>query len=587
MARLSAEQALFRLKENGTFDALRQELQHAFSNSTRGQEFVSKVRDMLQWTSDERGYTRTSDKTQYLERRLLEQLEQHGTLERLGTDARTFWLTAERHPRLQAKIKQAFAQPEPFSPIPSTVVSRPLEIDPPRIPSQGAGQPPRSHSFYRRGDAVAAFVATCDPLCHDASYICLLAEIAACDAQRNAYTVRDADADGARQSMWVTHWDQLMTLKRPYEYTYRVGDQVYALYRDDSVAHTQVTTEFFPARIACVGPISLAVRYDSGELAHVYYDEVFAAGRVGFLRRKSEERRRAEGPAGGMVEVQTKLVPSFTGFWPREQSPALGKHGRKVRYRQMPPMLMPAEPLLRPLAAKDPEPTQSSDMDLASSPDPEPEHEHETELKLEHKAELRLEHKVQPKLEPEPASTISAAAHPYPYPYLYLYLYLYLSLYLFLPLYMYLSLFLPLYMYLSLFLPLYMYLSLSLSLYLYLYLPRPSNQGEIDAGGNGEEEEGEYKLTPAQPVLPPPTPPLAPTAPHSRHPVSARNHYRPPQRSPSRSRYRASSYWDRGASPRRQLQQQRPDEGGETQGIKVEVEVEVAVQEQTPTASVV
>ncbi|KAJ1933070.1 hypothetical protein GGF37_006847, partial [Kickxella alabastrina] len=330
MARLSAEQALYRLKENGTFDALRQELQHAFSNSTRGQEFVSKARDMLQWTSDERGYTRTSDKTQYLERRLLEQLEQHGTLERLGTDARTFWLTAERHPRLQAKIKQAFAQPEPSLPMPPTVVSRPLEIDPPRIPSQGAGQPPRSHSFYRRGDAVAAFVATCDPLCHDASYICLLAEIAACDAQRNAYTVRDADADGAWQSMWVTHWDQLMTLKRPYEYTYRVGDQVYALYRDDSAAHTQVTTEFFPARVACVGPISLAVRYDSGELAHVYYDEVFAAGRVGFLRRKSEERRRAEGPAGGMVEVQAKLVPSFTGFWPREQSPALGKHGRKV-----------------------------------------------------------------------------------------------------------------------------------------------------------------------------------------------------------------------------------------------------------------
>ncbi|KAJ2860633.1 hypothetical protein FB639_005608 [Coemansia asiatica] len=192
-----------------------------------------------------------------------------------------------------------------------------------------------------------------------------MAEIIACDSEHNAYTISDMDAQEGIQGTWVAHWDQLIAIKKSYEYVYKVGEQVYALYRDDSSTHTQVTTEFFPGRVEHVGPVSLAIRFDTGELGHVYYDEAFAAGRIGFLRRYSEERRKADAH-DAMVEFQGKTIPSFTGFWPQVARPGLGKHGRKVRYRQMPPLLAPCEP--PPIKASSAESlSPSSDMDIAGS----------------------------------------------------------------------------------------------------------------------------------------------------------------------------------------------------------------------------
>ncbi|KAJ1880312.1 hypothetical protein LPJ57_002319, partial [Coemansia sp. RSA 486] len=99
-------------------------------------------------------------------------------------------------------------------------------------------------------------------------------------------------------------------------------------------------------------------------LGHVYYDEAFAAGRIGFLRRYSEERRRTDAH-DAMVEFQGKIIPSFTGFWPSVARPALGKHDRKVRYRQMPPLLCASEPPVKAGSARQSSP--SSDMDIAGS----------------------------------------------------------------------------------------------------------------------------------------------------------------------------------------------------------------------------
>ncbi|KAJ1808069.1 hypothetical protein LPJ56_006152, partial [Coemansia sp. RSA 2599] len=361
---VSAEQVLHALKKNGAYDAMRQELQTTFTNSERGGDFEAKIREIMKSVSEERVYLRSADKRQLLERRIAEQLGQTGLLERMDTEARNFWLVAERQKALKQRLTQAIGEAAQSAEQVEDAVSRPLEIDPPRIPPQGSSYPPRTHSFYRRGDTVAAFVALSDPLCNESQYMCILAEIIACDSERNAYTISDMDAHEGIQGTWVAHWDQLIAIKRPYEYVYKVGEQVYALYRDDSSTHTQVTTEFFPGRVEHVGPVSLAIRFDTGELGHVYYDEAFAAGRIGFLRRFSEERRRNDG-SDAMVEFQGKTIPSFTGFWPDVARPALGKHGRKVRYRQMPPLLVACEP---PTQAGSVEPlSPSSDMDIAGS----------------------------------------------------------------------------------------------------------------------------------------------------------------------------------------------------------------------------
>ncbi|KAJ2598564.1 hypothetical protein GGF39_002601 [Coemansia sp. RSA 1721] len=365
MARVSAEQVLNSLKKNGTYDAMRQELQSAFVGSERGRDFEAKIKEIMRNVSEGRVYFRSTDKKQLLESRIAEQLAQTGLLERMGTDARNFWLVAERQITLKQRIAQAIGEATQSSEHVEDVATRPLEIDPPRIPSQGSNQPPRTHSFYRRGDSVAAFVALSDPLCTgETQYMCIMAEIIACDSERNAYTISDLDAREGIQGTWVAHWDQLITIKRPYEYVYKLGEQVYALYRDDSSTHTQVTTEFFPGRVEHIGPVSLAIRFDTGELGHVYYDEAFAAGRIGFLRRYSEERRRTDAH-DAMVEFQGKIIPSFTGFWPSVARPALGKHDRKVRYRQMPPLLCASEPPVKAGSARQSSP--SSDMDIAGS----------------------------------------------------------------------------------------------------------------------------------------------------------------------------------------------------------------------------
>ncbi|KAJ2802305.1 hypothetical protein H4S07_004724, partial [Coemansia furcata] len=335
MAQVSAEQVLAELKKNGTFDMMRQEMLSSFLGSSCSTEFDALVRSVL-----ERVYpdvTRGPDMNQELEKRLVRNLERQGALEQLEKDARNFWLTGDRSETTSKNIERAVGDLHGDE---AECLST-LAVDPPRM---SGGQGSRSHNYYRRGDGVVAFISLGDTLCErDAPYICVAAEVTACDAVKNMYTVRDPDA-GAR-STWVVYWDQLLAIKRPYECKYHVGDQVYALYRDDRGADTAVSTEFFPGHVLSVGQLSLAVRFDSGALAHVYYDEVFAAGRVGFLRNRSAERRRRR-EEGAMVENGLgRLVPSFTGFWPEEAAPELGKHERKVRYRQMPPILVAHEPL--------------------------------------------------------------------------------------------------------------------------------------------------------------------------------------------------------------------------------------------------
>ncbi|KAJ1860552.1 hypothetical protein LPJ73_001330 [Coemansia sp. RSA 2703] len=373
MGRVSAEQLLQHLKSNGTYDAMRQEMQSLFTQGVRGKEFSQQALEILQSAASERGYSRlpASERPQYLSQRLLARLEAQGLLERLDTEARNFWLQPPRLAHMRRKISQAAKEAHGAEHPIARSSSRALEIDPPRITSSG-----RTHNYYRRGETVAAFVALGDPLCTHASYVCLAAEILACDAARNAYTILDPDAATEGQDTWAVHWDQIIVNKRAHEYAYREGEQVYAMYRDDSAqgeAAMRVTTEYYPGKVARVGAVSVAVRFDSGELAHVYYDEVFAAGKIGFLRKCSEQRRRKESAPG--VDNAGRQIPSFTGFWPDVESPRLGKHGRRVRYRQPPPMLMPYEP--RVVSGNEVPPSHAesaqslsavSDMDTASTP---------------------------------------------------------------------------------------------------------------------------------------------------------------------------------------------------------------------------
>ncbi|KAJ1720299.1 hypothetical protein LPJ53_005050 [Coemansia erecta] len=352
MGRVSASQVLHRLKRNGTYDAMRQEMQTTFAAGPRGQEFAEQALEILQSATADRAYQRLppSERSDYLGQRLQSRLAALGFFERLDTEARNFWLSAARQAQMHRRIVQAAREAAGMEQArrESSTGCRALEVDPPRISSNG-----RTHNFYRRGETVAAFVALGDPLCTHAPYICLAAEILACDAQRNAYTIVDPDAAASGgQATWAVHWDQIIVNKRAHEYAYREGEQVYAMYREDAAAAgggeagMRVTTEYFPARVERVGAVSVAVRFDAGGLAHVYYDELFAAGKIGFLRRCSEMRRRREGMGSESATVESlgRQVPSFTGFWPDQACPALGKHGRRVRYRQPPPMLVAYEP---------------------------------------------------------------------------------------------------------------------------------------------------------------------------------------------------------------------------------------------------
>ncbi|KAJ2521022.1 hypothetical protein H4217_001664 [Coemansia sp. RSA 1939] len=393
MIRLSPEQILAELKQNGTYDAMRHEMLKAFKESEHGRELEKHVASLVErFTDDGDSMPRSRKAEEDLERRVYGYLERHGRLEKLEKDARNYWLKRDKKDSVKRSISTAIdnvCKPD-YKPsqLQSRVVSRELELDPPRIPGHGSGtSSSRSHNYYRRGDAAAAFVPICDPLLASSpGYTCISVEVASCDAPKNMYMVNDPDAanQGPLQDTWAVYWDQLIALKRPYDQKYRDGDQVYALYRMDLDTDTAVSTEFFPGRVERVSHMSLAIRFDTGELAHVYYDEVFAAGRVGFLRQQSEERKR-RGASDAMVRVQGRVIPSFTGFWPDIAQPGLGKYDRKTRYRQMPPLLVDTQaadkyymqhqlPNTRkesPRAAE--ESDRNSDMDIeSSSASPEP-----------------------------------------------------------------------------------------------------------------------------------------------------------------------------------------------------------------------
>ncbi|KAJ2892929.1 hypothetical protein IWW38_003037, partial [Coemansia aciculifera] len=311
MAQVSAEQVLAKLKQNGTYDAMRQEMLASFLGSARCTSFDDKVKEQLERAYPDVSTMRGPELTKVLERRLARSLEKEGVLEQLERDARNFWLAGERSLATKQQISSAI---DGFRGGVGQTAELPsmLDVDPPRL----AGSGPRTHNYYRRGDPVVAFVSLGDTLCEShPHYVCVAAEVAACDARSNMYTVRDPDAPEAEaaQNTWVVYWDQLLAIKRPYECQYHVGDQVYALYREDGGGDTSVSTEFFPGRVECVGQLSLAVKFDSGALGHVYYDEVFAAGRVGFLRARSAERRKADCADAFVETPQGKVVPSFTG----------------------------------------------------------------------------------------------------------------------------------------------------------------------------------------------------------------------------------------------------------------------------------
>ncbi|KAJ2807767.1 hypothetical protein H4R20_001145 [Coemansia guatemalensis] len=347
---LTAEQVLEKTQQNGTFDKMRKEVFDSFVASERGKAFEKTINGLLQTISEDPEMRWSKDKAKFLEKQLLEHFGRNRDMERIERDARNFWLVPERRDRLKTCISQAIDELRDSSALNEhkkqhrQVATRSLELDPPRLPPRGTRGAGRSHNFYRRGDSVAAFLSTTDVLSHTPPYICLLVDITACDAPRGMYTVEDLDKTGADlQHTWVVYWDQILAIKRPYEQVYRPGDQVYALFRDDYGTDAAVSTEFFPGRIEQVSQMVLAIRFDTGEICHVYYDEVFAAGRVGFMRQMSEERRK-QNTADAMVEVNGRFLPSFTGFWPETAQPALGKHGHKVRYRQPPHILVEHRP---------------------------------------------------------------------------------------------------------------------------------------------------------------------------------------------------------------------------------------------------
>ncbi|KAJ2024751.1 hypothetical protein GGI06_000868, partial [Coemansia sp. S85] len=199
-------QVLAKLKQNGTFDMMRQEMLSSFLGSSRSSEFDGLVNDAL-----ERAYpeisTRGPDLNQLLERGVVHRLDAQGTFEQLEKDARNFWLTSDRSDTTKNNIERAVGELQSGG---AELMSM-LDVDPPGI---HGGSGARSHNYYRRGDGVVAFISLSDTLCErDAPYICVAAEVVACDAVKNMYTVRDPDA-GAR-SAWVVYWDQLLAIKRP------------------------------------------------------------------------------------------------------------------------------------------------------------------------------------------------------------------------------------------------------------------------------------------------------------------------------------------------------------------------------------
>ncbi|KAJ2778923.1 hypothetical protein H4R18_004315 [Coemansia javaensis] len=363
---VTAEQVLAHARATGAFDAALSGLIEAFEASEQGAAFEAEAAAALQRAADDPEAQRAGDRAAYLERRLAEHFGRGSGLERLEADARN-WLLG-RGGALGGPVARVVGEMRGADGLQRHGgVQRALELDPPRLAARG-------HSFYRRGDAVAAFLSVADPLALERSCVCLSVEIAACDSARNMYTVRDPDAAPGGRAAWVVYWDQMLAIRRPHEQSLRPGDQVYALFRDDYSPDMAVTTEFFPGRVEASDHVTVAVRFDTGELAHVYYDEAFPAGRVGFLRRLSDDRRRARNAPGATVDIAGRPVPSFTGFWPATARPALHKHGRRVRHRQPPPILIDHRSRYQsPPGALSP--GSSSDMDLGSSnasPSPAP-----------------------------------------------------------------------------------------------------------------------------------------------------------------------------------------------------------------------
>ncbi|KAJ1949232.1 hypothetical protein EC988_004853, partial [Linderina pennispora] len=348
MVRVTPEQVLARFKQDGSFDTLRHALLSSFQDSKGGAKFDALVNSALHNLAAE--FPRhTPDRTATLEQRLGEQLARQGRLDQLERAARNHLMSPQTRKDLLSGIRSAINGAMEAG---AGAVSRPLEVEGPR--GMMAGGRLGGHSFYRRGDLVAAFVPTTDPLLTAPQYACIQAEIVACDAPKNMYTVRDTSALPHVQDTWAVYWDQMLMIKKAMEQSYRIGDQVYALFRDDLHPDTAVSTEFFPGRIVHVGMTSLAVEFRDHIIGHVYYDEVFAAGRVGFLRRQSDKRRRADAP-DAMVEVHGRVIPSFIGFWPSEEAPALGKRDRNVKYRPLPPLLIqPHRPPAPPAAPSPP-----------------------------------------------------------------------------------------------------------------------------------------------------------------------------------------------------------------------------------------
>lgn len=351
MVRLSPEQVLANIKQSGVYDQMRQEMLDSFLSSSNGHYFDNMVNKLLSKMPN----------SESLEKQLSSSLDTTGVWQQLERDASNFWLTQQKHTTLEQALRNAISSGN--TPANCSSSSGPLGIDPPTDRA-------RVRKYYKRGDTVVAFVPLEDSLCErHPQYVCISTEVTACNAENNTYTVKDLDGGNGQQTMWVVSWDQLLSIRRPYEYKYNLDEQVYALYRQGAATDMAVSTEFFPGRVEHVGRISLAIRYDSGYLGHVFYDEAFPAGKVGFLRQKSIGRRRKLGDnEKTMVDaVSGRLIPSFTGFWSSQERLGLAKHGRKCRYREMPPLLV--DPEQQPVSGAD----ESVDMDIGDTgPMPSP-----------------------------------------------------------------------------------------------------------------------------------------------------------------------------------------------------------------------
>ncbi|KAJ1930000.1 hypothetical protein FBU59_006995, partial [Linderina macrospora] len=272
--RVSPEQVLVKFKQNGSFDSLRNSLLASFQDSEAASKFSSMVNSALQSLAVELP-RHVPDRAAAFEKRLAENLTRQGRLDQLERAARNHLMSQHTHKDLLDGIRSAVDGAVGVEG--NGELSRRLEVD--GLRGMSTNGRIAGHSFYKHGDEVAAFVPTTDPLCTVPKYACIQAVVVSCDAPKNMYTIRDKNALPHTQSMWAVYWEQMLMIKKAMEQNYRIGDQVYALYRDDLRTDTAVSTEFFPGRIAQVGELSLAVEFYDRSIGHVYYDELFAAGR--------------------------------------------------------------------------------------------------------------------------------------------------------------------------------------------------------------------------------------------------------------------------------------------------------------------